>query len=227
MVKSVFADTSYFLALNVTRDRFHQQALSLEATLRRQLLTTEWVLTEVADALAAPATRARFAAQIERLRSRADVTIVAAKHRQFERGSAVYIKHKDKGWSLTDCISFLTMWEHGADTALTSDRHFVQAGFRILMSSEPRGVAEPGAPDYGTSAVTGAELAIDWTEPDLPCVRTSPCIDYFPAPVEPADSIGRERQRSGTELKLAEAAADLWNRFDEELGSFADERVTP
>lgn len=28
MVKWVFADTSYFLALNVNRDRFHQQALA-------------------------------------------------------------------------------------------------------------------------------------------------------------------------------------------------------
>jgi uncharacterized protein len=156
MVKSVFADTAYFLALNVSRDRFHQQALALEATLPRQLLTTEWVLTEVADALAAPAARARFAALIERLRARGDVTIVAVKRWQFERGCALYVKHKDKGWSLTDCISFLIMRQHGADTALTSDRHFVQAGFRILLSAEPFGVAEPAAPDYGSEQLAGS-----------------------------------------------------------------------
>ncbi|MGH8229057.1 MAG: type II toxin-antitoxin system VapC family toxin [Steroidobacteraceae bacterium] len=162
MVKSVFADTAYFLALNISRDRFHEQALSLEATLRCQLLTTEWVLTEVADALAAPPTRARFAAQIERLRARDDVRIVAAKHRQFERGCALYLKHKDKRWSLTDCISFLVMRQHGADTALTSDRHFVQAGFRILLGSEPSGIAEPAAPSYACRAPAGAEPATVW-----------------------------------------------------------------
>lgn len=64
MVKPVFADTCYFLALSTRRDRLHQQALALEASLKQPLLTTEWVLTEVADALAAPATRARFAALV-------------------------------------------------------------------------------------------------------------------------------------------------------------------
>lgn len=153
MVKSVFADTSYFLALNVNRDRFHQQALTLEATLGQPLLTTEWVLTEVADALAAPTTRARFAVLIEQLRARDDVTIVAVHHAEFETGCALYVKHRDKGWSLTDCISFLIMRQYGADTALTSDRHFVQAGFQILLSSEPFGVAEPAVPDYGSEPV--------------------------------------------------------------------------
>lgn len=159
MVKSVFADTSYFLALNVSRDRFHQQALALEATLRRRLLTTEWVLTEVADALAAPATRARFATLVEQLRARDDVTIVPVNHWQFERGCALYVKHTDKGWSLTDCISFLIMRQYGTDTALTSDRHFVQAGFRILLSPEPFGVAEPAVPDYGSEPVDGVKEA--------------------------------------------------------------------
>lgn len=162
MVKSVFADTSCFLALNINRDKFHRQALSLEATLGRPLLTTEWVLTEVADALAAPTTRARFAALIERLRARDDVTIVAAKRRQFERGCALYVKHKDKGWSLTDCISFLVMRQHGADTALTSDRHFVQAGFRILLSADPTGVEEAAVPAYGGDWVPPLGLATIW-----------------------------------------------------------------
>lgn len=162
MVRSVFADTSYFLALNISRDRLHQQALVLEATLRQPLLTTEWVLTEVADALAAPATRARFAELIERLRAQRDVTIVPVNHWQFERGYALYVKHKDKGWSLTDCISFLVMGRQKADTALTSDRHFVQAGFRILLSAEPSGVAEPAAPQYGDDSASPPGVTTTW-----------------------------------------------------------------
>lgn len=150
MVKSVFADSSYFLALNIGRDRHHRQALVLEATLRQPLLTTEWVLTEVADAFAAPATRTRFAVLIGKLRARDDVTIVPVNSRQFEDGCSLYIQHKDKGWSLTDCISFLIMRQHGTDTALSADRHFVQAGFRILLNAGPSGVAESPAPVYGS-----------------------------------------------------------------------------
>jgi predicted nucleic acid-binding protein len=39
---------------------------------------------------------------------------------------------QDKGYSLTDCMS-LFMGMNGVRNILTSDRHFTQAGFRILM----------------------------------------------------------------------------------------------
>jgi predicted nucleic acid-binding protein len=39
----------------------------------------------------------------------------------------------DKEWSLTDCISFVVMNERGITDALTSDHHFEQAGFQILL----------------------------------------------------------------------------------------------
>lgn len=147
MVTPVFADTSYFLALNTRRDRLHRQALALQASLNQPLLTTEWVLTEVADAMAAPATRARFAALMERLKSRSDVRIVSVSHEHFANGCTLYLQRMDKEWSLTDCISFLVMWQWGIRIALTADQHFAQAGFRILMNAEPYGVREP-APVY-------------------------------------------------------------------------------
>ena len=149
MVKEVFADTAYFIALNIQRDRLHQQALALETSLGKRLLTTEWVLAEVAGGLAAPSTRARFTQLITSLRSRDDVTIIGASPEYFSRGYALYAERKDKGWSLTDCISFLVMKENGVDVALTSDQHFVQAGFQILMDLEMMGIAEPSAPPYG------------------------------------------------------------------------------
>ena len=40
---------------------------------------------------------------------------------------------KDKDWSLTDCISFVVMHERGLPDALTTDKHFEQAGFRALL----------------------------------------------------------------------------------------------
>jgi len=39
----------------------------------------------------------------------------------------------DKEWSLTDCISSVAMNERNITDALTSDHHFEQAGFRILL----------------------------------------------------------------------------------------------
>ena len=36
-------------------------------------------------------------------------------------------------WSLTDCISFIVMQERNISEALTTDRHFEQAGFIRLL----------------------------------------------------------------------------------------------
>jgi predicted nucleic acid-binding protein len=51
----------------------------------------------------------------------------------FDRGVELYDARPDKHWSLTDCISFVAMQDHGISEALTGDRHFEQAGFVALM----------------------------------------------------------------------------------------------
>jgi predicted nucleic acid-binding protein len=40
---------------------------------------------------------------------------------------------QDKGYSLTDCMSMIVMENYGIQEVLTSDKHFKQAGFTILM----------------------------------------------------------------------------------------------
>jgi predicted nucleic acid-binding protein len=50
-----------------------------------------------------------------------------------ERGLDLYDARPDKEWSLTDCISFIVMQDHGTYEALTGDHHFEQAGFVALL----------------------------------------------------------------------------------------------
>jgi predicted nucleic acid-binding protein len=38
-----------------------------------------------------------------------------------------------KGWSLTDCISFVVMQQQGITQVLTGDHHFEKAGFTALL----------------------------------------------------------------------------------------------
>ncbi len=51
----------------------------------------------------------------------------------FRHGLELYHSRADKTWGLTDCISFVVMQEQGLALALTTDRHFVQAGYRALL----------------------------------------------------------------------------------------------
>jgi hypothetical protein len=55
--------------------------------------------------------------------------IVPPTQRLFDQGVELYAERPDKGWSLTDCISFVVMRQQGITEALTGDHHFEQAGF--------------------------------------------------------------------------------------------------
>ena len=132
-MNAVFADAYYYLALLSDSDAAHDRAVSLSRDLARRIVTTAWVLTEVADALAAPPLRFLFPAFYEHLCGNPHVTIVPPTVAVFERGIELYAHRSDKAWSLTDCISFVVMRERGLTDALTGDHHFEQAGFRILL----------------------------------------------------------------------------------------------
>jgi predicted nucleic acid-binding protein len=130
---AIFADTYYFLALMSREDAAHQRAVTLSQSLTAPIVTTAWVLTEVADALASPARRARFPILLRTLHADPKVTIIPPTQALFEQGIELYVKRPDKEWSLTDCISFVVMQDAGIYDALTGDHHFEQAGFRALL----------------------------------------------------------------------------------------------
>jgi predicted nucleic acid-binding protein len=49
------------------------------------------------------------------------------------RGLDLYKARSDKSYSLTDCISMVTMRERSITDVLTHDRHFAQEGFNVLL----------------------------------------------------------------------------------------------
>jgi hypothetical protein len=50
-----------------------------------------------------------------------------------DAGLGLYGRRLDKEWSLADCIAFVVMKDEGITDALTTDRHFEQAGFKVLL----------------------------------------------------------------------------------------------
>jgi len=133
-VKAVFADTFFYLGQMNPRDAAHGRVVELMRGLAAPVVTTAWVLTEVADALAGPAHRLVFARFFDALQRDPQVKIVPASQELFVRGVQLYGQRPDKEWSLTDCISFVVMEDDGLTDALTADRHFEQAGFRALLA---------------------------------------------------------------------------------------------
>jgi len=128
-----FADSSFLVALLNPKDQWHSVATTVAEPLDEPVLTTMWVLVEVGDALSVGLNRELFLRFIDRLSAQPQWETVPASPDWFARGLDLFRARADKGWSLTDCISFAVMQERGITEALTHDHHFEQAGFGILL----------------------------------------------------------------------------------------------
>jgi len=134
---AVFLDTAYVYALFNKRDQWHEQAAVWEKKLaveKRPLLTTEFVLIEIGNGLAALRFRLNAAQIIHSLQANPFVKIIPASSYLFRQALTLYEQRPDKSWGLTDCSSFVVMSENNITDALTTDDHFRQAGFKVLLS---------------------------------------------------------------------------------------------
>lgn len=133
---TVLVDTAAWIALVNTRDALHSRALQTMAELRSRkvaLLTTEFVLLEVANSLCTAAWRVKAVKLIDGFRSLPDLRIIPADTILLAEGWDLYRGRPDKEWSLTDCVSIVVMQKERVEQAFTSDHHFQQAGFVKLL----------------------------------------------------------------------------------------------
>jgi len=140
-VRTVFADTSYLIALFNPKDEHHAVAVRLVEELSPfHLLTSEAVLTEFLNDFSArgAALRSRATQCVEQLRRNGTpnaraATVVPQTPAIFAEAFSIYRDRPDQSWSLTDCTSYRIMAQWGVHEALTHDRHFEQMGFRALL----------------------------------------------------------------------------------------------
>jgi uncharacterized protein len=135
-MKTVFADTFYWVALLSPGDDWHGKVLTLSQSLgQTQIITTDEVLTEVLTFYADAGTRMRqrVIVLVESILTNQSVQVVEQTRASFLLGFELYRSRLDKGYSLTDCISMKTMQELGIAEVLTHDQHFAQEGFLILF----------------------------------------------------------------------------------------------
>ena len=133
-MSAVFADTFYFLALLNERDAAHKRAVTVSRTAGLNLVTTEFVLVELADALCQPHQRDEVLALCNVVETDPAFRLVRATTGLIQRGKKLYRERPDKEWPLTDCISFVVMQDQSLSEALTADHHFEQAGFKALLA---------------------------------------------------------------------------------------------
>lgn len=138
-MRTVFADTSYWVALLNPRDNLHAKAKAVSGELGNvRFHTSEMVLAEFLNDFARRGGQLRkLAAEwVKRLRADPNTTIVEQSSLLFREALALYEERSDKDWGLTDCASFSIMRSYGVSDALTADSDFRQAGFAALLRDD-------------------------------------------------------------------------------------------
>lgn len=114
----------------------HDVAVSAFARLlraQRRIVTTDYVVDE-ALTLTKARTNAMVSLQLlDRIEMSGTIVIEFVNSNRLAAAKAFFRKHADHGYSFTDCTSFIVMRELGLRDALTTDRHFAEAGFRPLL----------------------------------------------------------------------------------------------
>ncbi len=130
---TAFADTFALIAWLNPRDNAHALVTAYLDGFTGRLVTTEWVLMELADALSAPEARSTAVVFLNAVRADPLFDVVGYVPAVYQAGLDLFADRLDKAWSLTDCISFGVMSERSLVDALTADHHFEQAGFRAVF----------------------------------------------------------------------------------------------
>jgi len=136
MKKPVFVDTAAWLALINKSDILHEKAKKVRDRLLKndsQLLVTDYVIVEIANALSKRQFRSTAIQLITFIQTSKSIQIVDIDKEIYSKSWELYCSRHDKEWSFTDCTSFMVMKRNGITEAFTSDRHFEQAGFTLLI----------------------------------------------------------------------------------------------
>jgi uncharacterized protein len=132
----VFVDTSGLYALVEKKDSYHVAAREVVEKLvraRKALVATDYIVAETLN-LANARSGAHVAIRIlDLLEQSAGIRVEWIGSVRFDSTKAFFRKHSDHGYSFTDCSSFVVMRELRLSRALTSDAHFSEAGFEVLL----------------------------------------------------------------------------------------------
>ena len=135
-MSQVFVDTAYWIAMFRSDDQWREAALEAQQRLGDvAIITTDEVLTEFLTAVSTAGSKSRQEASeaVANMLANPDITVIPQSRDSFLKGVQRYRNRLDKGYSLQDCISMNVMEAEGITDILTSDHHFEQEGFNVLM----------------------------------------------------------------------------------------------
>jgi uncharacterized protein len=137
--REAFADTSSLYAFVDRNDANHavaREAIGQLLQAGKRIVLTDYVVTETINLANARGGTHVALRVVDLIDQSAGLRLEWIGLERFNAAKAYFRKHSDHGYSFTDCSSFVVMRELNLVEALTTDRHFVEAGFRSLLPVE-------------------------------------------------------------------------------------------
>jgi predicted nucleic acid-binding protein len=134
-MRSVFVDTSAFVALRNRSEREHEVARSALAGLLADgatLFTSNYVFAETYTALLVRVGREEAIEWGRRFRAGEAIDLVHLDRPTEERAWEILEQHGDKRWSYVDATSFALLERSGDSEAFALDAHFLQRGLQVI-----------------------------------------------------------------------------------------------
>ena len=134
-MRSVFVDTSAFVALRNESEAEHERARATLAALIEEsvtLFTSNYVFAETYTALLVRVGREEALEWGRRFRAGEAVELVRLDRDVEEEAWEILESHGDKRWSYVDATSFALIERDGGGEAFAFDVHFAQRGLRVL-----------------------------------------------------------------------------------------------
>lgn len=141
-MRAIFADASYFIAQFRPRDQWSKAAEEAIGRIgEAELVTTDEILIEFLSGMSrgGPAIREKAVRAIQDILREGNIRVVPQTRPSFLDGLNRFRRRLDKAYSLQDCIAMNVMESEKITEILTSDRHFEQEGFIILMKQSEKG----------------------------------------------------------------------------------------
>ena len=138
-MRTVFADANYWVALANPKDQLYPKAIQVSQTIAgARLVTTDEVLIEFLNHYSGKGEflRGKAVEFVHAINQDPNITVVPQTRESFRKGLELYQRRADKGYSVADCVSMVTMRERGLHEILTYDHHFTQEEFTVLLSDE-------------------------------------------------------------------------------------------
>jgi uncharacterized protein len=134
-MKSVFVDTSAFVALRNRSEAEHERARAALASLiddGMALFTSNYVFAETYTALLVRIGRQEAVEWGRRFRAGEAIELVRVEPEIENEAWDILERHRDKRWSYVDATSFALIERDGGAEAFAFDAHFAQRGLRVV-----------------------------------------------------------------------------------------------